>query len=65
MDNTDNTANVFGAFDSFVVFDLHVSYQISEQLSASFGIDNLNNRQYFLYHPFPQRTYVGNLTFKL
>jgi len=65
MDNTDNTANVFGAFDSFVVFDLHVSYQINEQLSASFGIDNLNNRQYFLYHPFPQRTYVGNLTFKL
>jgi iron complex outermembrane receptor protein len=65
MDNTDNTENVYGAFDTFVVFDLHVDYQINEQLSASFGIDNLNNRQYFLFHPFPQRTYVAHLKFRL
>ncbi|MFC3651241.1 TonB-dependent receptor [Dyella humi] len=65
MDNTDNTADVMGSFDTFVVFDLHANYQINEQWSASFGIDNLNNRQYFLYHPFPQRTYVANLKFRL
>jgi iron complex outermembrane receptor protein len=65
LDNTDNTSDVFGAFDSFVVFDLHASYQINYQLSASFGVDNLNNRKYFLYHPFPQRTYVASLKFRL
>ncbi|MFK2890498.1 TonB-dependent receptor [Dyella flagellata] len=65
MDNTDNTSNVFGAFDTFVVFDLNINYQINEQLAASFGIDNLNDRRYFLYHPFPQRTYVANLKLRL
>jgi iron complex outermembrane receptor protein len=65
LDNTDNTPNVFGAFDTFLVFDAHVNYQINEQLSASLGIDNFNNEKYFLYHPFPQRTYVASLKFRL
>jgi iron complex outermembrane recepter protein len=65
LDNTDNTPNVFGAFDKFLVFDAHVNYQINEQLSASLGIDNLNNEKYFLYHPFPQRTYVADIKFRL
>ncbi|QRN52110.1 TonB-dependent receptor [Dyella caseinilytica] len=65
LDNTDNTPNVFGAFDKFLVFDAHVNYQINEQLSASVGVDNLNNEKYFLYHPFPQRTYVASLKFRL
>jgi iron complex outermembrane receptor protein len=31
----------------------------------SFGIDNVNNAKYHLFHPFPQRTFVvqGKLTF--
>jgi iron complex outermembrane recepter protein len=65
LDNTDNTPNVFGAFDRFLVFDAHVNYQINEQLSASVGVDNLNNEKYFLYHPFPQRTFVASLKFRL
>lgn len=65
LDNTDNTSNVFGAFDRFLVFDAHVNYQITEQLSASFGVDNLTNEKYFLYHPFPQRTYVADIKFRL
>jgi iron complex outermembrane recepter protein len=65
LDNTDNTPNVFGSFDKFLVFDAHVNYQINAQLSASLGIDNLTNEKYFLYHPFPQRTYVGSIKFSL
>jgi len=65
MDNTDTTADVYGAFDTFVVFDLHANYQVNEQLSTSFGIDNLNNRRYFLFHPFPQRTFVASIKLRL
>ena len=65
LDNTDNTPHVFGAFDSFTVFDARVHYQINERLSVSLGIDNFTNQKYFLYHPFPQRTYVVDLTFSL
>jgi iron complex outermembrane receptor protein len=38
---------------------------VNEYGSLSFGIDNLNNAKYHLFHPFPQRTYVvqGRMTF--
>ncbi len=65
LDNTDNTPNVFGAFDSFRVFDVRAHYQINEHLAASFGVDNLTNEKYYLYHPFPQRTYVADLKLSL
>jgi iron complex outermembrane receptor protein len=65
LDNTDNTPQVFGAFDSFRVFDARVHYQINDHLSASFGVDNFTNEKYYLYHPFPQRTYVADLKLSL
>ncbi len=65
LDNTDNTGHVFGAFDGYTVFDARAHYQINEQWSASFGVDNFTNEKYFLYHPFPQRTYVADLKFTL
>lgn len=65
LDNTDDTPHVFGAFDSFIVVDARVHWQATEHLSASLGVDNLNDRVYFLYHPFPQRTVVADLHLKL
>jgi iron complex outermembrane receptor protein len=65
LDNTDNTTHVFGAFDKFTVFDVRAHYQINEHLAASFGIDNVTNQKYYLYHPFPQRTYVADLKLSL
>jgi iron complex outermembrane receptor protein len=65
LDNIDTNPNVFQAFDPFFVIDTHVQYKVSDRGSISFGIDNLNNAKYHLFHPFPQRTYVvqGKLTF--
>ncbi|WP_431635960.1 TonB-dependent receptor [Dyella sp. KULCS107] len=65
LDNTDNTHGVFGAFDSFTLFDARVQYRIDEHLTAGVGVDNLNDRRYFLYHPFPQRTWVADLRLSL
>ncbi|BDU21134.1 TonB-dependent receptor [Dyella sp. GSA-30] len=65
LDNTDNTPHVFGAFDSFTVFDARVQYRINEHLTASVGVDNFTNEKYFLFHPFPQRTYVADMELKL
>jgi iron complex outermembrane receptor protein len=42
-----------------------VNYRINTQLSASLGVDNLTNEKYFLYHPFPQRTYVASIKYRL
>lgn len=65
VDNTDNTPQVFGAFDRFLVVDARAHWQLDQRWSASFGIDNLNDKTYFLYHPFPQRTFVADIRLKL
>jgi iron complex outermembrane receptor protein len=58
LDNTDIVPNVFQAFDPFLVFDTRLQYKVDERGSLDFGIDNLTNEKYHLFHPFPQRTYV-------
>ncbi|WP_295990059.1 TonB-dependent receptor [Rugamonas sp.] len=63
VDNSDVNGHSYTGFDSFVVADVRVHYQISRQWSAAAGVDNLNNRNYFLYHPFPQRTFFTELKF--
>lgn len=63
MDNTDNNSNVYQGFHSFFVMDAKLRYQIDKHWAVSAGVDNLNNNKYFLFHPFPQRTYVANLKY--
>lgn len=58
LDNTDIVPHVYGAFDNYIVVDLKVHYNATKNLSFDAGIDNLFNEQYFLFHPFPGRTYV-------
>ena len=58
LDNTDIIPHVFGAFDNFFVVDMKVHYKATRNFSFDFGIDNLFNEQYILFHPFPGRTYV-------
>jgi iron complex outermembrane receptor protein len=65
LDNTDIIPHVFGAFDNFFVVDMKLHYNATKKLAFDVGIDNLFNQQYFLFHPFPGRTYVlaGKYTF--
>jgi iron complex outermembrane receptor protein len=64
IDNSDVYTHTYQGFDSYFVLDARVSYEINERWSAALGIDNLNNRKYFLFHPFPQRTLLAELTYK-
>jgi iron complex outermembrane receptor protein len=58
LDNTDTFQHVYQAFDPFFVVDMKVHYNATRNLSFDFGIDNVFNAQYFLFHPFPGRTFV-------
>ena len=64
LDNTDTVRNVFQAFDPFTVVDLRAQYRFSETATANFGIDNVGNAKYTLFHPFPQRTFVADVRIK-
>lgn len=61
LDNSDYVHNVYGAFDPFVVVDLKARYQFMERAALEFGVDNVGDYKYMLFHPFPQRTFIASL----
>ena len=65
LDNSDVNANTYMGASKYFTMDLRARYQISKQASAAFGIDNVNNAQYWNFHPYPQRTYTASLRWDL
>jgi len=63
LDNSDVHTNTYQGFGEWFVADARASVRLGQHWSASLGADNLTNRKYFLFHPFPQRTLVSNLKF--
>ncbi|HEV7816377.1 MAG TPA: TonB-dependent receptor, partial [Janthinobacterium sp.] len=63
VDNTDANGHTYQGFESFFVADVRAHYQISRQWALAAGVDNVNNRNYYLFHPFPQRTIYTELSF--
>jgi iron complex outermembrane receptor protein len=65
VDNSDRNPATYMGFQSFFVMDARVHYQLDHHWGGALGVDNLNNRKYFLYHPFPQRTFYAELKYDL
>ncbi len=65
LNNSDPNGFAYQGASKYFTTDLRVRYQIAKQWTASFGIDNLNNYQYWNFHPYPQRTYVAELKFDM
>ena len=63
VDNSDVNTHTYQGFDSYVVFDARVRYKVDKHWSAAVGIDNITNKDYFLFHPFPQRTLFAELKY--
>ncbi|MDB5427543.1 MAG: tonB dependent receptor family protein, partial [Phenylobacterium sp.] len=63
IDNSDHYANTYQGFGGYFVADAHARYQVTPHLAASVGVDNLGGRSYFLFHPFPQRTFIADLKY--
>lgn len=62
LDNSD-TRGGYGGLDDYLVFDTRASYNITEKLTASVGIDNITDVLYHESHPFPRRTFFTNLKY--
>ncbi|ODT80669.1 MAG: TonB-dependent receptor [Nitrosomonadales bacterium SCN 54-20] len=66
-DNGDHVNNVFGAQSDFFFMDFKTSYRHKFQNGLksrfSFGISNLNNDKAWVFHPYPQRTYLVEAAF--
>jgi iron complex outermembrane receptor protein len=63
LDNADVNPNTYQGFGAWFVADARANYRFNQHWSASLGSDNILNRKYFLFHPFPQRTFIGGLKY--
>jgi iron complex outermembrane receptor protein len=63
IDNSDFVTHTYQGFEDYLVFDARVNYQIDSHWNAAVGIDNLTAQKYFLFHPFPQRTFIAELRY--
>ncbi|MCX7281784.1 MAG: TonB-dependent receptor [Alphaproteobacteria bacterium] len=58
IDNSDPISQTYQGFAGYFVVDTRARYKFNENWNVSVGVDNINNDKYFLFHPFPQRTFV-------
>ena len=65
LNNADVNGFAYMGVSRYATADLRVLWKIDRQWSAAVGIDNLNNYQYWNFHPYPQRSYSAELKFDL
>lgn len=63
LDNSDTNGFAYTGVSRFLVADLRARARITRQWSASLGIDNLNDAEYWNFHPYPRRTFVGEVKY--
>ncbi len=62
-DNSDTAENVFGAYDGYFIANLNVKYQMNENSSIEFGINNLFDKKYYSYNLSPERNYMVRVNY--
>lgn len=55
--NSETNQDTYEGISSFSVWDVKTSYELDNGLVLSGGIDNLFDEEYWMHHPFPQRTF--------
>ncbi|HWI86721.1 MAG TPA: TonB-dependent receptor [Sphingomonas sp.] len=65
IDNSDIVTHTWQGFEDYLVADVRAVVKLTGNWSLAAGVDNFTNRKYYLFHPFPQRTFVAEANWKL
>jgi iron complex outermembrane receptor protein len=65
LDNSDVNPNVYQGFSAWFVADAKADWRFDRHWTGSLGVDNLLDRKYFFFHPFPMRTIVTSLKYSI
>ncbi|MGF6817897.1 iron complex outermembrane receptor protein [Paraburkholderia atlantica] len=57
LTNTDTNPNVFGGTSTYTVADAKFTFKPTKLSELGIGVDNLFDARYFVYHPYPGRTF--------
>jgi iron complex outermembrane receptor protein len=55
--NADIRPNTYLGFAPYLVFDARATWKPMQQVTVAAGVDNLTNRLYYQFHPYPRRTF--------
>ncbi len=61
LDNSDVVGNTYQGFYKYLVVDLRARFRVAEHMELGIGVDNVNDDGYFLFHPFPQRSFAADV----
>jgi len=59
LDNSDLHPDTFGGTSSYFLVDAKLRMRVGAQAELSLGVDNATDRRYFVYHPYPGRTFYA------
>jgi iron complex outermembrane receptor protein len=65
LDHSDIHPDTFGGASAFLTFDAKLTWKVSEHVELGAGVDNLTNRRYYVYYPYPSRSYLVEAKFRL
>ncbi|HKR86784.1 MAG TPA: TonB-dependent receptor [Phenylobacterium sp.] len=65
IDNSDVVSHTYQGFDGYFLADARAVFRLNDRWSAALGVDNLTDRRYYLFHPFPGRTVIAQLSYAL
>jgi len=64
IDNSDSVGHTYQGFEGYFVADVRATYRLSRNWQVAAGIENLTDKRYYLFHPFPGRTFTAELGWK-
>ena len=64
IDNSDVVAHAWQGFEGYLLADVRASFQVGRHWQAAIGVENIGDRRYFLFHPFPGRTFTAELAWR-
>jgi len=65
LNNADVNGFTYQGVSKYFTTDLRLRYRLAKHWAAAIGVDNVNNYQYWNFHPYPQRSYSAELAFDL
>ena len=64
IDNSDILTHTYQGFEGYTVIDARANFEVGERWRIAFGVENLGNDKYYLFHPFPQRSFTAEVGFR-
>jgi iron complex outermembrane receptor protein len=65
INNADFVGHTYQGFEGYFVADARALYRLTPKIELAAGVENLTDRRYFLFHPFPGRTFTVELHWHL